>query len=65
MPLTYRRLTIKMKSSRSIWLHQDIRFLSKNRQVRTNDDKSGTGQSAIGQFNETTIKARTCRRFVK
>ena len=65
MPLTYRRLTSKMKSSRSIWLHQDIRILSKNRQVRTNDDKSGTGQSAIGQFNETTIKARICRRFVK
>jgi hypothetical protein len=48
MPLTYRRLTIKMKSLRSIWLRQDIRFLSKNRQVRTDDDKSGTGQSAIG-----------------
>ena len=65
MPLTYRRLTIKMKSFRSIWLRQDIRFLSKNRQVRTDDDKSGTGQSAIGQLNETTIKARICRRLVK
>ena len=52
MPLTYRRLTIKMKSFRSIWLRQDIRFLSKNRQVRTDDDKSGTGQSAISHLNE-------------